>query len=105
MSFLGVSDGECILPRCFIGGFHSFHWDSFPGCPLNWWSGKDSGFLLYCNLSTIPNRSKIAVKEAIPYEEFKQNPNTVLLTSSLGGHLCWFETSGDRWFTKPVSSY
>ncbi|KAF5709858.1 embryogenesis abundant [Fusarium mundagurra] len=47
----------------------------------------------------------IAVKEAIPYEEFKQNPNTVLLTSSLGGHLCWFETSGDRWFTKPVANF
>ncbi|KAM0342243.1 hypothetical protein ACHAPU_009648 [Fusarium lateritium] len=47
----------------------------------------------------------IAVKEAIPYEEFKNNPNTVLLTSSLGGHLCWFETSGSRWFTKPVCNF
>ncbi|QPC74144.1 hypothetical protein HYE68_004896 [Fusarium pseudograminearum] len=47
----------------------------------------------------------IAVKEAIPYEEFKQNPNTILLTSSLGGHLCWFESGGSRWFPKPVANF
>ncbi|KAF7562084.1 hypothetical protein G7046_g2047 [Stylonectria norvegica] len=47
----------------------------------------------------------IAVKEAIPYEEFKQNPNTILLTTSLGGHLCWFEIGGNRWFTKPVCNF
>ncbi|KAF4970598.1 hypothetical protein FSARC_2379 [Fusarium sarcochroum] len=48
----------------------------------------------------------IAVKEAIPFEEFEQNPNTVLLTTSLGGHLCWFELgTGERWFTKPVANF
>lgn len=45
---------------------------------------------------------KIAVKEAIPFEEFRQNPNTILLTTSLGGHLCWFEPGGTRWNTRPV---
>jgi predicted alpha/beta-fold hydrolase len=44
----------------------------------------------------------IAVKEALPYEEFRLNPNTVLLTTSLGGHICWFETGGGRWHPKPV---
>ncbi|KAF4977640.1 hypothetical protein FZEAL_5862 [Fusarium zealandicum] len=47
----------------------------------------------------------IAVKEAIPFEEFQQNPNTILLTTSLGGHLCWFETGGGRWFPKPVANF
>ena len=47
----------------------------------------------------------IAVHEAIPFEEFKQNPMTILLTTSLGGHLSWFETDGGRWFTKPVFNF
>ena len=45
---------------------------------------------------------QIAVKEAIPFQEFAQNPFTVLCTTSLGGHLSWFEYSGGRWFAKPV---
>ncbi|KAH8176953.1 alpha/beta hydrolase fold domain-containing protein [Sarocladium implicatum] len=47
----------------------------------------------------------IAVKEALPYDEFKQNPNTVMLTTSLGGHLCWFESGGGRWHAKPVCNF
>ncbi|KAM0332943.1 hypothetical protein ACHAQA_001599 [Verticillium albo-atrum] len=47
----------------------------------------------------------IAVNEAIPYQEFKTNPYTVLCTTSLGGHLCWFEMGGDRWHSKPVSNF
>lgn len=45
------------------------------------------------------------MKEAIPYEEFKQNPFAVLCTTTRGGHLSWFETGGGRWFTKPVSNF
>ncbi|KAH6686311.1 Alpha/Beta hydrolase protein [Plectosphaerella plurivora] len=47
----------------------------------------------------------IALKEALPYQEFKQNPNTVLCTTSLGGHLCWFEPGGGRWHAKPVCNF
>ncbi|KAH6892277.1 Alpha/Beta hydrolase protein [Thelonectria olida] len=47
----------------------------------------------------------IAIKEAIPFEEFQQNPNTILLTTSLGGHLCWFEIGGSRWFVRPVANF
>ncbi|KAJ6783781.1 hypothetical protein PWT90_04384 [Aphanocladium album] len=47
----------------------------------------------------------IALDGALPYEEFRQNPNTILLTTSLGGHLCWFETGGSRWLTKPVNNF
>ncbi|KAK3994733.1 medium-chain fatty acid ethyl ester synthase/esterase 1 [Cladorrhinum sp. PSN332] len=47
----------------------------------------------------------IAVAEAIPHEEFKQNPYTVLCTTSLGGHLSWFEVGGGRWFAKPLYNF
>ncbi|KAF2755625.1 AB-hydrolase YheT [Pseudovirgaria hyperparasitica] len=47
----------------------------------------------------------IAANDAIPYGEFKQNPFTVLLTTSLGGHLSWFETGGQRWLAKPVAAF
>ncbi|KAH7152253.1 Alpha/Beta hydrolase protein [Dactylonectria estremocensis] len=47
----------------------------------------------------------IAIKDAIPFEEFELNPNTVLLTTSLGGHLCWFEIGGGRWFTRPLANF
>ena len=49
------------------------------------------------------NKPQIAVKEAIPLQEFRQNPFVVLCTTSLGGHLSWFESGGGRWFAKPVS--
>ncbi|KAH7318490.1 Alpha/Beta hydrolase protein [Stachybotrys elegans] len=47
----------------------------------------------------------IAVNEAVPYHEFRQNPNTVLITTSLGGHLCWFETGGSRWHSRPIFNF
>jgi uncharacterized protein len=40
---------------------------------------------------------------ALPYREAQQNPYTVLCTTSLGGHLGWLESNGDRWLGKPVS--
>ena len=47
----------------------------------------------------------IAIGEALPVGEFKQNPMTVLVTTSLGGHLSWFESKGGRWFAKPVFNF
>ncbi|TQV93568.1 hypothetical protein V2A60_010035 [Cordyceps javanica] len=47
----------------------------------------------------------IALDGALPYQEFRQNPNTIMLTTSLGGHLCWFEWGGSRWLTKPVNNF
>lgn len=46
--------------------------------------------------------TQIAVERAIPYQEFKKNPHTVCLTTSLGGHLAFFEIGGGRWHAKPV---
>nr|CAD11364.1 conserved hypothetical protein [Neurospora crassa] len=47
----------------------------------------------------------IAVEEAIPYQEIKQNPYTVLCLTSLGGHLSWFELGGGRWHTRPICNF
>lgn len=45
------------------------------------------------------------MNEAVPYEEFKQNPYTVLCTTSLGGHLSWFEPGSGRWHAKPICNF
>ncbi|AEO62550.1 uncharacterized protein THITE_2106857 [Thermothielavioides terrestris NRRL 8126] len=47
----------------------------------------------------------IAVYEAIPFQEFTQNPCTVLCTTSLGGHLSWFEMGGGRWHARPICNF
>lgn len=47
----------------------------------------------------------IAHREAIPYQEFCQTPYGVLLTTSWGGHLGWFELGGGRWFVKPIINF
>ncbi|KAL9030077.1 MAG: hypothetical protein Q9196_001768 [Gyalolechia fulgens] len=48
-------------------------------------------------------QAKIAAHEAIPYQEFQQNPFAVMCVTKLGGHLGWFESGGGRWFAKTVS--
>ncbi|KAB5575675.1 hypothetical protein GE09DRAFT_600184 [Coniochaeta sp. 2T2.1] len=35
----------------------------------------------------------------------KQNPYTVLCSTSLGGHLSWFEIGGGRWHAKPITNF
>uniref|UniRef100_A0A8H7MY50 AB hydrolase-1 domain-containing protein n=1 Tax=Bionectria ochroleuca TaxID=29856 RepID=A0A8H7MY50_BIOOC len=47
----------------------------------------------------------VALKEAVPWQEFKQNPNTVLLTTSKGGHISWYESGGGRWFPKAIAGF
>ncbi|PHH91896.1 hypothetical protein CDD83_9839 [Cordyceps sp. RAO-2017] len=47
----------------------------------------------------------IAIREAIPFAEYRTNPSTVLVTTSLGGHLCWFESGGTRWYPRPVCNF
>ena len=45
----------------------------------------------------------IASKWGLPRPEAAQNPYTVLCTTSLGGHIGWYELGGGRWHAKPVS--
>ncbi len=47
----------------------------------------------------------IAANEALPRQEVKQTPYGVLCTTTLGGHLSWFELGGGRWFTKAASAF
>ncbi|KAI1076278.1 AB-hydrolase YheT [Whalleya microplaca] len=47
----------------------------------------------------------IASHLSLPYAEAEQNPYTVLCTTSLGGHLGWFEIGGGRWHGKPVYNF
>ncbi|ANB14843.1 putative carboxylic ester hydrolase [Sugiyamaella lignohabitans] len=41
----------------------------------------------------------------IPYAEAKVNPYTYLVTTSVGGHLGWFEPGGKRWFAGVIADY
>jgi predicted alpha/beta-fold hydrolase len=56
-----------------------------------------------CFLSSTADPVQIAANEALPRNEVKQTPYGVLCTTSLGGHLSWFELGGGRWFAKAVS--
>lgn len=47
----------------------------------------------------------IACDQAVPYEEFKQNPYVVMCATSGGGHLSWFELGGGRWHMKPAMGF
>ncbi|KAJ5545429.1 hypothetical protein N7461_007733 [Penicillium sp. DV-2018c] len=47
----------------------------------------------------------IACWQGLPYQEMTQTPYGVMLTTSWGGHLGWFELGGGRWFAKPVTNF
>ncbi|KAF3020957.1 hypothetical protein E8E14_007228 [Neopestalotiopsis sp. 37M] len=47
----------------------------------------------------------ISAEEALPYGEIRSNPYAVLCTTSLGGHLGWFEPGGGRWHSRPVANF
>lgn len=47
----------------------------------------------------------ISFDEALPYQEIQQTPYGVLCTTSMGGHLAWFEISGHRWHARPASNF
>lgn len=47
----------------------------------------------------------IVADEAIPRQEFLQTPYGVLCTTSLGGHLSWFELGGGRWMARATTAF
>ncbi|KAF2762563.1 hydrolase, alpha/beta fold family [Pseudovirgaria hyperparasitica] len=47
----------------------------------------------------------LACKEAIPYQEFESNSNTVLCTTKSGGHLGWYEITGSRWHARAAAAF
>jgi uncharacterized protein len=42
---------------------------------------------------------------AVPYELFHVNPYWVMVATDHGGHLGWYEYSGDRWSNKAVVEF
>ncbi|CAH00427.1 putative carboxylic ester hydrolase [Kluyveromyces lactis] len=40
--------------------------------------------------------------EALPYREVQSNPYTLMLTTTRGGHIGWFDMNLDRWYVKPL---
>lgn len=42
--------------------------------------------------------------EAVPFEEVRLNPFATLCLTSQGGHLGWFQTGGERWYARAVST-
>ncbi|KAJ5180288.1 hypothetical protein N7492_003498 [Penicillium capsulatum] len=56
-------------------------------------------------LSVQAEDDPIACRECLPFEEITQTPYGVMLTTSWGGHLGWFELGGERWFVKPVTNF
>ncbi|CBF70977.1 hypothetical protein AN6555.2 [Aspergillus nidulans FGSC A4] len=47
----------------------------------------------------------IVTVKAVPFQEIAQTPYGVMMTTSWGGHLGWFEFGGGRWFVKPVTKF
>ncbi|PWY83007.1 AB-hydrolase YheT [Aspergillus heteromorphus CBS 117.55] len=47
----------------------------------------------------------IACSKALPFQEMGQTPYGIMMTTSWGGHLGWFELGGERWFAKPVTNF
>lgn len=43
--------------------------------------------------------------DAIPWQEFMTSPYAVLCTTSLGGHLSWFELGGGRWMARATTAF
>ncbi|KUJ19984.1 AB-hydrolase YheT [Mollisia scopiformis] len=69
-------------------------------------SSTDSLFAIRIPLFVINAKDDpIAVDEGLPYEEIKQTPYAVMCTTSLGGHLSWFEMNGHRWHARPASNF
>ncbi|ODV70180.1 AB-hydrolase YheT [Hyphopichia burtonii NRRL Y-1933] len=46
----------------------------------------------------------IASYKSLPETEIKLNPYTVLIGTTIGGHLGWFDYKGDRWYAEPASN-
>ncbi|KAL9002597.1 MAG: hypothetical protein Q9188_004488 [Gyalolechia gomerana] len=67
--------------------------------------GTKKRSLLTADVNQIEMPLLIAVHEAIPHQEFRQNPFTVMCVTNLGGHIGWFESGGGRWFAKTATQF
>ena len=44
----------------------------------------------------------IVGSESLPYREVQCNPFTMMITTTRGGHIGWFDVNLERWYGKPV---
>ena len=42
---------------------------------------------------------------AVPYKEIEHNNYVVMVTTSGGGHLSWFQPDGKRWFARTAAAW
>lgn len=56
-------------------------------------------------LAIIAEDDPIVHTQAIPRGEFEQSRYGVLCTTSLGGHLSWFELGGGRWMARATTAF
>ncbi|SCU95462.1 LAME_0F12244g1_1 [Lachancea meyersii CBS 8951] len=47
----------------------------------------------------------IVGQESLPTREIEGNPYTLLIESSKGGHVAWFDASGERWYEVPLCKF
>ncbi|KAK6541799.1 hypothetical protein TWF694_007580 [Orbilia ellipsospora] len=47
----------------------------------------------------------ISLQQAFPRQEAEANPFICFVTTSIGGHLGWFEWNMERWFPKPIMRF
>ncbi|EPS41854.1 hypothetical protein H072_4177 [Dactylellina haptotyla CBS 200.50] len=47
----------------------------------------------------------ISLQNAFPRQEAEANPYVCFVTTSVGGHLGWFEWGMERWFPKPIMGF
>lgn len=89
----------------------------------NWFTSKMFGFntsFEYYRYGTSSNRipqirtpmlaisatdDPIVGSESLPYREIESNPYTMLIESSKGGHVAWFDAKGERWYQDPLCRF
>ena len=99
MPNLGLSHRRRLLSRCIFFGLDPCDSDTLLRHPGR---GRSCKTAVGPHGKTHLTCQKIAIHEATPYDEIRQNPYTVLCVTSMGGHLSWFEFGGGRWHAKPV---
>ncbi|KAH8200895.1 hypothetical protein TruAng_004981 [Truncatella angustata] len=106
---LGVPDRERVLQGRVIRGRRHGNQDSLPGDQRDGRSGKSSSRStprhFAASFVLMARKQQISAEEALPYGEIRSNPYAVLCTTSMGGHLGWFEPGGGRWHSRPVARF
>jgi len=108
----------CDVVNSHLGGFKdaddyyrtvsSVHYLARVRTPLLAINSRDDPVTFILNLSSRkePNEPlpQIACERNLPFREIEKSPWVVLATTG-GGHVGWFETGARRWYVQPVKQY